>query len=989
MNPSTTTSVLLSSLPNTLVESKLKEEVAKVNCRKVQLEPGCAFHFTNECEAKVAAELVKSKYNVEAIVSRASMPCIELHNIPEDVNADALFASFAKQNPLSVHLSGTASPIQIDVCHESDAVKALVAISKVTVNGQNLKASATKVNQRRTVVSVSNIPADSKAEEIENAINNALKSANLEGTSKITQVTSSCGPSVTVRFPYTASISEASVTDALNKNSPGAFKVRQVCGIRKPALFLRKVSHLKDQSMESLLGSDMANVERLVFLRPSEHRRPDMVVAYFNSEDSAFECARKIHNKVVDGSRVSAVYRAVSEPAVKIANIPESVTAEDIKAFTSAVDVLRIDYIQGQGFANIIVGSPNVARMAQKHLSYRNLAGNVITAEIEEVQDVGVEIESVDKTSISAEVISSALNGLDVKPKGMSFRTNALASVGFLSVDDAHSALDTFMSGAVEIKSSKTSSNTSSAGSMVASMISTLPTYVTQVMGLSPETPVKAVMDDVDAQQPGMKMVKVDRKALLKFRRHRDVVPGMKELRATAIEGQNIQVDKYRPLRANGETEYDETTGKLLKKQVAFEKFSISGVMKDIMHLDPAARYQIAKNKFNRTLVDCRASGEIDMLFDEDLMNPGVKEEVQHLFDKTGFAAELDDLQIDQRLFKIFIQTEQMAKMTKDFQEMTMLNGPPDESDPFNWSQYELRTGEDMERLNREMLAADEAALEEMFGKGGATKRNAHASLGTEAGGSLDFDSDSDSELDMDAIADETTAAMKRAKKVSVEGATEQMTEGKPKKLKAYNVDDMTKAEKERFFSDPEGNKLNCNIDEIGGTVVDLSGNIWSLIDVDSDLTQKTMPGGRMMSYRSLVVLGNLKGTGGFGIGKGKTPMAAYNAAIRNSLRNLVHIDLYDNAALAHDLYGKHNSCHCYIRATPVGREMVASPLVTEILNRFGIASASVKMIGNRNPYSQVNALFNALSHHVNIDEYARDRGQRYLTLRWARDRGI
>ena len=222
--------------------------------------------------------------------------------------------------------------------------------------------------------------------------------------------------------------------------------------------------------------------------------------------------------------------------------------------------------------------------------------------------------------------------------------------------------------------------------------------------------------------------------------------------------------------------------------------------------------------------------------------------------------------------------------MTKDFQEMTMLNGPPDESDPFNWSQYELRTGEDMERLNREMLAADEAALEEMFGKGGAKKRGAHASLGTEAGGSLDFDSDSDSELDMDAIAEETTAAMKRAKKGSVEGATERMTEEKPKKLKAYNVDDMTKAEKERFFSDPEGNKLNCNIDEIGGTVVDLSGNIWSLIDVDSDLTQKTMPGGRMMSYRSLVVLGNLKGTGGFGIGKGKTPMAAYNAAIRLEL---------------------------------------------------------------------------------------------------------
>ena len=109
----------------------------------------------------------------------------------------------------------------------------------------------------------------------------------------------------------------------------------------------------------------------------------------------------------------------------------------------------------------------------------------------------------------------------------------------------------------------------------------------------------------------------------------------------------------------------------------------------------------------------------------------------------------------------------------------------------------------------------------------------------------------------------------------------------------------------------------------------------------------------------------------------------------RNSIRNLLHIDLYDNFGVAHDLYGKHNSCHCYIRATPIGREMVASAFAGEVLNRFGISSATVKMIGNRNPYSQINAIFNALSHHENIDEFAKDRGQRYLSLRWAYDKGI
>lgn len=96
-----------------------------------------------------------------------------------------------------------------------------------------------------------------------------------------------------------------------------------------------------------------------------------------------------------------------------------------------------------------------------------------------------------------------------------------------------------------------------------------------------------------------------------------------------------------------------------------------------------------------------------------------------------------------------------------------------------------------------------------------------------------------------------------------------------------------------------------------------------------------------------------------------------------------MHIDLYENFGLAHDLYGKHNSCHCYITATPKHRRMVANPMVSMILNRFGISSASVKIIGNRNPYSVVRAIFNAVSQHSNIDVLAKQRGQRYLTLRW------
>ena len=118
-------------------------------------------------------------------------------------------------------------------------------------------------------------------------------------------------------------------------------------------------------------------------------------------------------------------------------------------------------------------------------------------------------------------------------------------------------------------------------------------------------------------------------------------------------------------------------------------------------------------------------------------------------------------------------------------------------------------------------------------------------------------------------------------------------------------------------------------------------------------------------------------------MGKGKLPADALKYAFRAALSNLTHIDLYENSGLCHDLYGKHNSCHAYIKATGAERMMVAGTLATSILERFGIVSASCKILGRRNPYSQVRAMFNALAKHENIDEIAKGRGKRYLTLRW------
>ena len=68
---------------------------------------------------------------------------------------------------------------------------------------------------------------------------------------------------------------------------------------------------------------------------------------------------------------------------------------------------------------------------------------------------------------------------------------------------------------------------------------------------------------------------------------------------------------------------------------------------------------------------------------------------------------------------------------------------------------------------------------------------------------------------------------------------------------------------------------------------------------------------------------------------------------------------------------------------------MIASPFAAAVLERFGVGSASVKLIGRRDPYAMVRAIFDAVRKHENIDEFAKDRGKRYLDIKWMYDKNI
>lgn len=67
--PSLKTSVLLRRLPLTLTEDQLKVKLQDVNVRKIELEPGCSIHVTNEAAAVSVSSFVTSEFNCQVKIS--------------------------------------------------------------------------------------------------------------------------------------------------------------------------------------------------------------------------------------------------------------------------------------------------------------------------------------------------------------------------------------------------------------------------------------------------------------------------------------------------------------------------------------------------------------------------------------------------------------------------------------------------------------------------------------------------------------------------------------------------------------------------------------------------------------------------------------------------------------------------------------------------------------------------------------------------------
>ncbi len=137
----------------------------------------------------------------------------------------------------------------------------------------------------------------------------------------------------------------------------------------------------------------------------------------------------------------------------------------------------------------------------------------------------------------------------------------------------------------------------------------------------------------------------------------------------------------------------------------------------------------------------------------------------------------------------------------------------------------------------------------------------------------------------------------------------------------------------------------------------------------------KTVKGGRVMKFAALVVVGDGKGTVGFGTGKaGKVP-DAIRKGIGDAKKHLVKISL-KGTTIPHEVIGKFGAGEVLMKPAAPGTGVIAGGAVRAVVEAAGIKDIRTKALRSNNPCNVVSAAMAGLMQLRTAEEAAASRGK-------------
>ncbi len=119
--------------------------------------------------------------------------------------------------------------------------------------------------------------------------------------------------------------------------------------------------------------------------------------------------------------------------------------------------------------------------------------------------------------------------------------------------------------------------------------------------------------------------------------------------------------------------------------------------------------------------------------------------------------------------------------------------------------------------------------------------------------------------------------------------------------------------------------------------------------------------GGKRMSFRATMAIGNHKGKVGIGVGKGADVSLAIEKSIRDAKKHLIFVPIVKDSIL-HEVSAKYIASKVFIKPAPQGSGLIAGGVIRSIAELIGIKNISAKSLRSSNKLNCARAVIIALS---------------------------
>ena len=123
----------------------------------------------------------------------------------------------------------------------------------------------------------------------------------------------------------------------------------------------------------------------------------------------------------------------------------------------------------------------------------------------------------------------------------------------------------------------------------------------------------------------------------------------------------------------------------------------------------------------------------------------------------------------------------------------------------------------------------------------------------------------------------------------------------------------------------------------------------------------KVTKGGKKLSFRAIVVIGDENGKVGVGVAKADDIVNAFIKAKANGKNNLIGFPLTKSLSIPHNVIGHFGACKIVMRPSIEGSGVVAGGAVRVVLEVAGVKNVIAKQLGSNNLLNNARASICAL----------------------------